>query len=37
MRQKCFFYYKISKKMLNKMLYNTKITIFVAKIKSEGL
>ena len=31
------FYYKISKKILNKVLYNIKITIFVPEIKSESL
>ena len=30
------FYYKISKKILNKVLYNIKITIFVTEIKSES-
>jgi hypothetical protein len=34
---KCFFYYKISKKAFNKVLYNIKITIFVLEIKSESL
>ncbi|CAG9892499.1 hypothetical protein BOVA604_1481 [Bacteroides ovatus] len=29
------FYYKNGKKMLNKVLYNIKITIFVPEIKSE--
>ena len=29
------FYYKISKKRFNKVLYNIKITIFVPEIKSE--
>ena len=28
------FYYKISKKRFNKVLYNIKITIFAAEIKS---
>ena len=28
------FYYKISKKILKKVLYNIKITIFVPEIKS---
>lgn len=31
------FYYKNGKKMLNKVLYNIKITIFVPEIKSESL
>lgn len=31
------FYYKISKKILNKVLYNIKITIFASEIKSESL
>ncbi len=31
------FYYKISKKRFNKVLYNIKITIFVPEIKSESL
>mgnify|MGYP006950673895 FL=1 len=31
------FYYKISKKILNKVLYNIKITIFVPEIISESL
>ena len=31
------FYYKNDKKVLNKVLYNIKITIFVLEIKSEGL
>ena len=31
------FYYKISKKRFNKVLYNIKITIFVPEIKSERL
>ena len=31
------FYYKISKKILNKVLYNIKITIFAPEIKSEPL
>ena len=30
------FYCKISKKILNKVLYNIKITIFVPEIKSES-
>ena len=30
------FYYKNDKKVLNKVLYNIKITIFVPEIKSEG-
>ena len=30
------FYYKISKKILNKVLYNIKITIFVPETKSES-
>ena len=30
------FYYKISKKRFNKVLYNIKITIFVPEIKSES-
>ena len=30
------FYYKNGKKMLNKVLYNIKITIFVPEIKSEN-
>lgn len=30
------FYYKISKKRFNKVLYNNKITIFVPEIKSES-
>ena len=29
------FYYKNGKKVLNKVLYNIKITIFVPEIKSE--
>ena len=29
------FYYKNDKKVLNKVLYNIKITIFVPEIKSE--
>ena len=29
------FYYKISKKRFNKVLYNIKITIFAAEIKSD--
>ena len=31
------FYYKNDKKVLNKVLYNIKITIFVPEIKSERL
>ena len=31
------FYYKISKKTLNKVFYNIKISIFVPEIKSESL
>ena len=31
------FYYKNGKKMLNKVLYNIKTTIFVSEIKSESL
>ena len=31
------FYYKNDKKVLNKVLYNIKITIFVPEIKSESL
>ena len=31
------FYYKISKKIFNKVLYNIKIAIFVPEIKSESL
>ena len=31
------FYYKNGKKVLNKVLYNIKITIFAAEIKSESL
>ena len=31
------FYYKNGKKVLNKVLYNIKITIFVPEIKSESL
>lgn len=31
------FYYKNGKKVLNKVLYNIKITIFASKIKSESL
>ena len=31
------FYYKNGKKVLNKMLYNIKIAIFVSEIKSESL
>ena len=30
------FYYKISKKRFNKVLYNIKITIFVPEIKLES-
>ena len=30
------FYYKISKKRFNKVLYKIKITIFVPEIKSES-
>ena len=30
------FYYKISKKRFNKVLYNIKITIFAPEIKSES-
>ncbi len=30
------FYYKNDKKVLNKVLYNIKITIFVPEIKHEG-
>ena len=30
------FYYKISKKRFNKVLYNIKITIIVPEIKSES-
>lgn len=30
------FYYKISKKRFNKVLYNIKITIFAAEIKSDS-
>ena len=33
---KMLFYYKISKKRFNKVLYNIKITIFVPEIKSES-
>ena len=31
------FYYKNDEKVLNKVLYNIKITIFVPEIKSESL
>ena len=31
------FYYKNDKKVLNKVLYNIKIAIFVPEIKSESL
>ena len=31
------FYYKNGKKVLNKELYNIKITIFASEIKSESL
>ena len=31
------FYYKNGKKVLNKVLYNIKITIFASEIKSESL
>ena len=31
------FYYKNDKKVLNKVLYNIKITIFAFEIKSESL
>ena len=36
LRKKCFFYYNISKKTLNKVFYNIKISIFVPEIKSES-
>ncbi len=36
MKQKCFFYYKTGEKSNNKVLYNIKITIFAAEIKSES-
>ena len=31
------FYYKISKKRFNKVLYNIKITIFIHEIKYESI
>ena len=31
------FYYKNGKKVLNKVLYNIKITIFASEIKSESI
>jgi len=36
MKEKMLFYYKNDKKVLNKVLYNIKITIFAAEIKSDS-